>query len=109
MEDGFRLFNSMEGCGVHANVKHYGSVVDLLGRAGRLEEAFGIVNSMPMAPDVVLWQTLLGACKTHGNVDLAEQVSRKVVEMGSNTCGDFVLLSNVYAANQRWDDVGRVR
>ncbi|GFY96475.1 tetratricopeptide repeat (TPR)-like superfamily protein [Actinidia rufa] len=109
VEDGFRLFNSMEGCGVRANVKHYGSVVDLLGRAGRLEEAFGIVNSMPMVPDVVLWQTLLGACKTHGNVDLAEQVSRKVVEMGSNTCGDFILLSNVYAANQRWDDVGRVR
>ncbi|GFS46716.1 tetratricopeptide repeat (TPR)-like superfamily protein [Actinidia rufa] len=74
--------------------------------AGRLEEAFGIVNSMPTVPDVVLWQTLLGACKTYGNVDLAEQVSRKVVEMGSNTS---VLLLNVYAANQRWDDVGRVR
>ncbi|KAI8013220.1 Pentatricopeptide repeat-containing protein [Camellia lanceoleosa] len=109
VDHGLRLFTSMAQCGVSPNVKHYGSVVDLLGRAGRLEEAFEIVNSMPMIPDVVLWQTLLGACKTYGNVDMAEQVSRKLVEMGSNSCGDFVLLSNVYAAHERWDDVGRVR
>ncbi|CAL5386266.1 unnamed protein product [Camellia sinensis] len=109
VDHGLRLFTSMARCGVSPNVKHYGSVVDLLGRAGRLEEAFEIVNSMPMIPDVVLWQTLLGACKTYGNVDMAEQVSRKLVEMGSNSCGDFVLLSNVYAAHERWDDVGRVR
>ncbi|XP_059631486.1 pentatricopeptide repeat-containing protein At1g34160 [Cornus florida] len=109
VEDGVKLFDSMAGCGVSPNVKHYGSVVDLLGRAGRLEEAFGIVNSMPMVPDVVLWQTLLGACKTYGNVEMAEQASRRLVEMGSSSCGDFVLLSNVYAAHKRWDDVGRVR
>lgn len=109
VDEGFRLFNSMAGRGVSPNVKHYGSVVDLLGRAGRLEDAFEIVRSMPVVPDVVLWQTLLGACKTYGNVDMAEQVSRKLVEMGSNSCGDFVLLSNVYAALERWDDVGRVR
>lgn len=109
VDHGLRLFTSMARCGVSPNVKHYGSVVDLLGRAGRLQEAFEIVNSMPMIPDVVLWQTLLGACKTYGNVDMAEQVSRKLVEMGSNSCGDFVLLSNVYAAHERWDDVGRVR
>ncbi|KAK9270370.1 hypothetical protein L1049_025949 [Liquidambar formosana] len=109
VEDGVQLFNSMAGCGVTPNVKHYGSVVDLLGRAGRLEEAYEIINSMPMVPDVVLWQSLLGACKTYGNVDMAEIASRKLVEMGSNSCGDFVLLSNVYAAHERWDDVGRVR
>lgn len=109
VDEGFELFNLMAGRGVSRNVKHYGSVVDLLGRAGRLEEAFEIVRSMPVVPDVVLWQTLLGACKTYGNVDMAEQVSRKLVEMGSNSCGDFVLLSNVYAQRERWDDVGRVR
>ncbi|KAF3455264.1 hypothetical protein FNV43_RR05712 [Rhamnella rubrinervis] len=106
VDDGFRLFNSMRGCGVVPNVKHYGSVVDLLGRAGRLEEAYEIIDSMPMYPDVVLWQSLLGACKTYGNVEMAEMASRKLVEMGSNHCGDFVLLSNVYASYERWDDVG---
>ncbi|XP_028194315.1 pentatricopeptide repeat-containing protein At1g34160-like isoform X2 [Glycine soja] len=109
VEDGVRLFDMMKECGVKPNVKHYGSVVDLLGRAGRIREACDIINSMPMVPDVVLWQSLLGACKTHGNVEMAEKASRKLVEMGSNSCGDFVLLSNVYAAQQRWHDVGRVR
>lgn len=109
VDDGVRLFNAMRGCGVVPNVKHYGSVVDLLGRAGRLEEAYKIINSMPMYPDAVLWQTLLGASKTYGNVEMAEMASRKLVEMGSNHCGDFVLLSNVYASYERWEDVGRVR
>ena len=109
VEDGVRLFDSMAGSGVRPNVKHYGSVVDLLGRAGRLKEAYEIINSMPMFPDVVLWQSLLGACKTYGNVEMAEFASRKLLEMGSKSCGDFVLLSNVYAARERWNDVGRVR
>ncbi|KAM1005823.1 hypothetical protein ACFX14_002739 [Malus domestica] len=107
--DGVRLFNSMAGHGVAPNVKHYGTVVDLLGRAGRIQEAYEIINSMPMFPDVVLWQTLLGASKTYRNVEMAELASRKLIELGSKGCGDFVLLSNVYAAHERWDDVGRVR
>lgn len=68
-----------------------------------------MVTTMPLLPDVVLWQTLLGACKTHGDVSLAEHVSQKLFEMGSHGDGDYVLLSNVYAAAERWADVGRVR
>lgn len=109
VEEGYRLFNSMEKSGVTPNVKHYGSVVDLLGRAGRLQEAYDVINSMPMVPDMVLWQTLLGACRTYANVEMAELVSQKLTEMGSNADGDFVLLSNVYAAKERWADVGKVR
>lgn len=109
VEEGVRLFDLMKGSVVKPNMKHYGSVVDLLGRAGRIKEAYDTINSMPMLPDVVLWQSLLGASKTYGNVEMAEMASRKLVEMGSNSCGDFVLLSNVYAARQRWHDVKRVR
>ncbi|WCJ44027.1 Pentatricopeptide repeat-containing protein At1g34160 [Euphorbia peplus] len=109
VEEGFRLFNSMKSIGVVPDIKHYGSVVDLLGRAGRLQEAYDVINSMPVQPDIVLWQTLLGACSTYGNVEMAEHVSRKLNEMGSNHDGNFVLLSNVYAAGKRWTDVGRVR
>lgn len=109
VEEGVRLFDSMKECGVVPNVKHYGTVVDLLGRAGRIKEAYDIITSMPMMPDVVFWQSLLGACKTYGNVEMAEIASRHLLEMGSNGCGDFVLLSNIYAARARWDDVGRVR
>ncbi|KAL1561519.1 pentatricopeptide repeat-containing protein-like protein [Salvia divinorum] len=109
VDEGVHLFESMEKHNVRRNMKHYGSVVDLLGRAGKLSKAFEITESMPMPPDAVLWQTLLGASKTHGDVEMAERASRKLVEMGSSACGDFVLLSNVYAAHERWGDVGRVR
>ncbi|GAA0163918.1 hypothetical protein LIER_19673 [Lithospermum erythrorhizon] len=109
VDEGMRLFEKMDKFGVVKNVKHYGSMVDLLGRAGRLKEAYEIIESMPMTPDVVLWQTLLGACKTYGNTEIAEKASTRLVEMGSTSCGDFVLLSNIYAAQERWKDVGRVR
>lgn len=109
VDHGVRLFNSMASHGVKPNMKHYGSVVDLLGRAGRLKEAYDIITSMPMMPDVVLWQSLLLSCQIYANIELAETAMRKLVEMGSNNCGDFVLLSNVYAAHERWNDVRRVR
>ncbi|XVF29901.1 hypothetical protein REPUB_Repub16aG0010400 [Reevesia pubescens] len=109
VEDGVRLFNTMGRRGVKPNVKHYGSVVDLLGRAGRLKEAYEIITSMPVVPDVVLWQSLLGACQIYKDLEMAEIASRNLVEMGSNNCGDFVLLSNVYASHERWNEVGRVR
>lgn len=109
VEEGRKLFDNMDRRQVSKNVKHFGSMVDLLGRAGRLDEAYEIVQSMPTVPDVVLWQTLLGASKTYNNVEMAEIASKKLVEMGSNHCGDFVLLSNIYAAQGRWHDVRRVR
>lgn len=109
VDEGLRLFNEMKRSGVICNVKHYGSVVDLLGRAGRLDKALEVITSMPFEPDAVLWQCLLGACKTYRNIGLAELASQKLSELGSSSCGDFVLMSNLYAAHERWDDVGRVR
>ncbi|CAA0834948.1 Pentatricopeptide repeat-containing protein [Striga hermonthica] len=109
VDEGMRIFESMEKTMVEKTVKHYGTVVDLLGRAGRLDEAHGLIESMPVFQDAVLWQTLLGASKIYGNVEIAEKASKKLVEMGSGACGDFVLLSNIYAANERWSDVWRVR
>ncbi|XP_051116709.1 pentatricopeptide repeat-containing protein At1g34160 [Andrographis paniculata] len=109
VDEGTRLFELMGRHGVRKNMKHYGCMVDLLGRAGRLGEAYDIIHSMPIFPDAVLWQTLLGASTIHGNLEMAENASRKLVEIGSTACGDFVLLSNVYAAHERWSDVRRVR
>ncbi|PKA66611.1 Pentatricopeptide repeat-containing protein [Apostasia shenzhenica] len=106
VDDGLRVFNSMR---VPPTLKHYGTVVDLLGRAGRLQQAYNIATTMPFSPDAIMYQTLLGSCKTYGDDNLAEQVSKKLREMGSNGCGDFVLLSNVYASKARWAEVDRVR
>ncbi|EER89465.1 hypothetical protein BDA96_10G111800 [Sorghum bicolor] len=106
VDDGRRVFDSMR---VPPNMKHYGTIVDLLGRAGRLAEAHDMIMHMPFPADIVLWQTLLGAAKMHGNVDLAELAATKLADLGSNVDGDYVLLSNVYASKSRWVDVGRVR
>jgi pentatricopeptide repeat protein len=106
VDDGLRVFHGMR---VPPNVRHYGAVVDLLGRAGRLAEAYDTIKSMPFPPDIVLWQTLLGASKKHGDVELAELAATKLAELGSNVDGDYVLLSNVYASKARWADVDRVR
>jgi pentatricopeptide repeat protein len=106
VDDGRRVFDCMR---VPPNMKHYGTIVDLLGRAGRLAEAHDMIMHMPFPADIVLWQTLLGAAKMHGNVDLAELAATKLADLGSNVDGDYVLLSNVYASKSRWADVGRVR
>ncbi|CAN6469276.1 unnamed protein product [Victoria cruziana] len=109
VEEGRQLLHSMDEFCVVPNVKHYGCVVDLLGRAGRLVEAYNLIVDLPVKVDVVLWQSLLGACYTHGNVELAERAMQRLAELNSNNSGDFVLMSNVYAACSRWDDVGRTR
>ncbi|KAL1219668.1 Pentatricopeptide repeat-containing protein [Cardamine amara subsp. amara] len=109
VEYGRSIFNSMACNGLEPNMKHYGCVVDLLGRAGKLREAHDIICSISMFPDPILWQSLLGASEIHKNVEMAEIASKKLIEMGVNNDGDFVLLSNIYAAQGRWKDVGRVR
>ncbi|CAA7018672.1 unnamed protein product [Microthlaspi erraticum] len=106
---GIKIFSNMACNGVEPNMKHHGCVVDLLGRAGKLREAHDIICSMSTVPDPVLWQSLLGASEIHKNVEMAEIASRKLIEMGVDNDGDFVLMSNVYAAQGRWKDVGRVR
>ncbi|CAN6198241.1 unnamed protein product [Urochloa humidicola] len=106
VDEGRRVFDSMR---VPPNMKHYGTIVDILGRAGCLDEAHDMIMHMPFPADIVLWQTMLGAAKMHGNVELAELAATKLSELGSNVDGDYVLLSNVYASKARWADVGRVR
>ncbi|XP_022727285.1 pentatricopeptide repeat-containing protein At1g59720, chloroplastic/mitochondrial-like [Durio zibethinus] len=92
-------------------LEHYGCLVDLLARAGFIDEAFDLVSMMPMRPDAVIWRSLLDACyKKNGSVELSEELARQVVESeGDIGSGVYVLLSRVYASASRWDDVGLVR
>ncbi|XP_052173367.1 pentatricopeptide repeat-containing protein At1g59720, chloroplastic/mitochondrial [Diospyros lotus] len=92
-------------------LEHYGCLVDLLARAGFLEEALTLVSTMPMKPDVVIWRSLLDACcKKNAGVELSEEVARQVIESEGGECsGVYVLLSRVYASASRWDEVGLVR
>nr|DAD33455.1 TPA_asm: hypothetical protein HUJ06_012306 [Nelumbo nucifera] len=108
--EGLELFNLMQSrYSIVPRLEHYGCVVDLLGRAGRLADAYEFVRSMPIKPDKVVWGALLGACRSHQNVKLAEEAVRMLVELDPSHDGNYVLLSNVYASAGKWRDVSRVR
>lgn len=110
VDEGRHYFASMnEQHGIEPNVKHYGCMVDLLGRAGLLKEAEELIQSMPMAPDVATWGALLGACKKHGDAEIGERVGRKLIELQPDHDGFHVLLSNIYALKGDWEDVVEIR
>ncbi|KAL2329119.1 hypothetical protein Fmac_022546 [Flemingia macrophylla] len=91
------------------DIKHYGCMVDLLSRFGLLEEAHQMIKTAPFQNSGILWRTLLGACRTQGNVDLAKVSFQQLAKLECLTDGDYVLLSNIYAEAERWDEVERVR
>jgi len=83
---------------ISAKLEHYTCMVDLLGRAGHLQEAENMVMAMPCKPQVAAWMALLGACRIHGKVEMAEHVTKQILEMEPDNAASYVLLSNIYAA-----------
>eukprot|EP01018_Ginkgo_biloba_P001343 Gb_25869 [translate_table: standard] len=90
-------------------MEHYGCIVDLLGRAGHLDEAQDFINKMPIKPDATTWGCLLGACKIHKNLELGERVAEYLFELDPKNAASYVLLSSIYAEAGRWDDIENVR
>ncbi|KAL2556448.1 Pentatricopeptide repeat-containing protein [Forsythia ovata] len=110
VEEGRDFFRQMELVyNVVPVVKHYACMVDILGRAGLLEEAMELIKNMPMAPAASVWGALLGACRLHSNVDLAEHAFARLVELEPQNHGAYVLLSNIYAKSGKWDKVSELR
>ncbi|XP_059075774.1 pentatricopeptide repeat-containing protein At2g03880, mitochondrial [Cryptomeria japonica] len=89
-------------------VDHYCCMVDLLGRAGYLDEAEDLINKMPMKP-VAVWRSLLSACRLHGNIKLGERAAEQLINLESENAANYVLLSNIYAATGKWDGIRKVR
>ncbi|XP_071729762.1 pentatricopeptide repeat-containing protein At5g15300 [Rutidosis leptorrhynchoides] len=94
---------------IEPNERHYGCMVDLLGRAGLLIEAFEFVDQMKIKPNGVIWRTLLGSCKVHNNVELGRLANEQLLKLRWSESGDYVLLSNIYASQGEWDGAERVR
>ncbi|XP_031274403.1 pentatricopeptide repeat-containing protein At2g02980, chloroplastic [Pistacia vera] len=106
VEEGCRYFYSMrDKYGIIPGIKHYGCMVDLLGRAGRLDEAYRLIDELPITPTPILWRTLLSACSSHGNLELAKQVIERIFELDNSHGGDYVILSNLCARAGSWEDV----
>ncbi|GMY08786.1 pentatricopeptide repeat-containing protein At3g14730-like [Fagus crenata] len=95
--------------GVDPTVEHYACVIDMLGRAGQLEDAYELAQAMPIEANPVVWRTLLAACRLHGNADLADVVVRQVLKLEPGHCGNYVLMSNIYGVNGRYEDVLEIR
>ncbi|KAF8388119.1 hypothetical protein HHK36_026785 [Tetracentron sinense] len=89
--------------------EHYACMVDLLGRANRLDEAYKFIKSMMIEPTAAVWCSLLGACRVHSNHKLGEIAAQKLLELEPENPGSYVLVSNVFAATGRWIDVDDVR
>uniref|UniRef100_A0A7N0TDY1 DYW domain-containing protein n=1 Tax=Kalanchoe fedtschenkoi TaxID=63787 RepID=A0A7N0TDY1_KALFE len=107
---GRRCFSLMQAeYRIRPLLKHYGCMVDLFGRAGLLDEACDFIQKMPLKPDASIWGALLGACRIHGNVDLASFASDKLLEVDPDNVGYYVLMSNIYANFGKWDGVRDIR
>ncbi|KAL6348077.1 hypothetical protein AAG906_037806 [Vitis piasezkii] len=109
VEEGKRCFRLMQEYGIKPSLKHYGCMVDLLGRAGYLEMAYDFIKDMPLQPDASIWGALLGACRIHGNIELGKFASDRLFEVDSKNVGYYVLLSNIYANVGKWEGVDKVR
>ncbi|CAK9138140.1 unnamed protein product [Ilex paraguariensis] len=110
-EGRFFFKNMRQTWGIDPMIEHYGCMVDLLSRAGFLDEAYGLVETMPVKPNDAVWGALLSGCRIHKNVELASHVAQKLaMEVDPDrAAGYFLLLSNVYATANMWQDVANVR
>eukprot|EP01018_Ginkgo_biloba_P001238 Gb_28665 [translate_table: standard] len=110
VEEGWQYFDCMsQYYHIIPGMEHYGCMVGLLGRAGRLDEAQDFINKMPIIPGATVWRCLLGACRIHNNIELGKHVAERLFQLDPKNTAPYVLLSNIYAAAGRWDDTEKVR
>ncbi|KAK4736592.1 hypothetical protein R3W88_000289 [Solanum pinnatisectum] len=110
VKEGQEHFDSIKnGFDITPSIEHYACMVDILGRAGKFTEMEHFIEGMELAPDALIWETVLGVCKAHGNVELAEKAANTLFEIDPKAESSYILLSNIYASKGRWADVSTVR
>lgn len=110
VDAGLEYFNMMsEEFEILPKVEHYGCAVDLLSRAGRLDEAEDLINSMQVPPNVIVWGALLGGCRIYQDIIRGERVVQRILELDPDHSGSYVYLANVYASIGRLEDAANCR
>ncbi|GMH29732.1 hypothetical protein Nepgr_031575 [Nepenthes gracilis] len=110
LNEGHRLFNLMIRVHkIQPTVEHFGCMVDLLGRFGLVEEAEEFLRMIPVQEEPALWESLLASCTNYRNVELAQTVAEKLLELNSRDSAGYVQLSNMYASMGKWRNVSEVR
>ncbi|XP_030523686.1 putative pentatricopeptide repeat-containing protein At3g47840 [Rhodamnia argentea] len=106
----FRYFDTMSvKHQIIPTKEHYGCMIDLLCRAGRLNEAENIIKNMPFKRDDVVWSTLLRACRVHGDVDRGRLAAEQILELDPHCAGTHIMLANIYSAQGRWREAADIR
>ncbi|KAJ7299040.1 hypothetical protein O6H91_Y317700 [Diphasiastrum complanatum] len=104
VDEGVHCFESMGPIhGIQPTVEHYSCMVDILGRSSELDEAENLIKTMRCESNVSVWMSLLGACRTHGNLQMGERAAKEVLKLDPGNSSGYVLLSHIYAANGCWD------
>lgn len=110
VDEGWDYFNSMRKVyGITPGEKHYAAMVDLLGRCGRVDEAYEFVKNAPCKEHPVIWGALLQACKVYGNMDMVKIAAKNYFDLETDNVGKYVVLSNAYATFGQWSSVAEIR
>jgi len=110
VDEGLHHFNSMKTkYGIEPGTEHYASVVNLLGRSGKLHYAKEFIERMPIKPEAAVWRSLLSACRLFGNIEIGRYAAEMALLVDPSDSGPYVLLSNVYASKGLWADVQKLR
>lgn len=109
--EGWNWFHTMDAMyGIKPKLAHYACMVDMLSRQGNIEEALEFVNNMPIEPDKRIWGALLAGCRnTHGSTEILEYVSKHLISLDPENSSYYVVLSNLYAEQGRWEEVEKLR
>lgn len=109
IEVGKEFFKLLRSYNVKPTLKHFTCMVDLLSRAGELNEAYKLISEMPLQPDSIIWGAFLGGCVLTGDVDLGEVAAKKLIELEPDNTANYVLLANLYAYAGSWSELARTR
>jgi hypothetical protein len=94
---------------INPKVKHFGCIIGMLGRVGRLCEAEQIIEGLPMEVSAVEWRILLGCCSKYGEVEMGEGAIKKILGLKRKSGGDFAVLSNMLNQFGRFSDAEQAR
>lgn len=111
VDEGRRYFRMIEECGLRPRIQHYGCMVDLFGKAGLLGEAYEVIKTMTLEPNVVIWSSFLSSCKLHRQFEMAEKVIDQVMRMvrPENDGGVYSLIADLYVLSDKWIEAERLR
>ncbi|KAI3731784.1 hypothetical protein L1987_62973 [Smallanthus sonchifolius] len=110
VHEGLKIFNSLNAVyRIKPTMEQYACVVDLLARNGRINDAYSFITSMPVEPTANVWGPLLGACKNYHEVEMGSVAADHLLKMEANNMGNYVVMSNIYAAKDKWEEVLEIR